>query len=289
MKYIIFPDIHGRTFWKDCVESYKEFDDISYIFLGDYLDPYEYEDIKTQDAIDNFKEILKFQIESKNPVYLLLGNHDLHYIYDNMVRSTRFDYYRAQEIKSIFTDAMKGNNMLQMDHTVEMNGKMIYFSHAGVSNLWIQHNKEKLYAKYQLEQNPDIDPGKNGWKELPSFNWLLESPNMNSNFIDTLGNISCFRWGNDPAGSMVWADWQEFMQVGAEIPGIIQVFGHTQQESYAINIEDKFYCLDVRRPFLLNEEGDITELDGSKIPQIDVDNYNEEKKKELEKLSMFFL
>ena len=33
---LIIPDIHGRTFWKECIKC--ECDEI--IFLGDYLDPY---------------------------------------------------------------------------------------------------------------------------------------------------------------------------------------------------------------------------------------------------------
>lgn len=285
MRYIIFPDIHGRSFWKDAVEAYKEFDDISYIFLGDYLDPYDYEDITPEEAIANFKEILKFQIESKSPVYLLVGNHDIHYMFDNAARSSRYNYQYKDEIESVFADAMTGNNILQMDHTVEINGKIFYFSHAGVSKEWVENNKKALYANHQLEKNFDID----SWKKLPSFNYLLESPSMNKNFVDALGNISCYRWGSDPAGSMVWADWQEFLFDTAKIPGMIQIFGHTQQEYYPININNEFYCLDVRRPFILSETGNLTELDGTSIPQIDIEKYQDEQKKKLELLSHFFL
>ena len=45
---LIIPDIHGRTFWKECIKC--ECDEI--IFLGDYLDPYNYEGISKQDALD---------------------------------------------------------------------------------------------------------------------------------------------------------------------------------------------------------------------------------------------
>ena len=56
---IIIPDIHGRTFWKSAVEQ-KEKDE-KIIFLGDYLDHYDYEKnsenelITTENAIENFK------------------------------------------------------------------------------------------------------------------------------------------------------------------------------------------------------------------------------------------
>ena len=39
---LIIPDIHGRTFWKECIKC-REYDEI--IFLGDYLDPYSFEGI----------------------------------------------------------------------------------------------------------------------------------------------------------------------------------------------------------------------------------------------------
>ena len=74
---IIIPDIHGRQFWKDAVKD-RENEDI--IFLGDYMDPYEEEEIGYNKALENFKEIIAFANEHKN-VTLLLGNHDIHYLF----------------------------------------------------------------------------------------------------------------------------------------------------------------------------------------------------------------
>lgn len=285
MKYIIFPDIHGRDFWKTTVEAYKDFEDITYIFLGDYLDPYQYEDIPMQKAIDNFKEILDFQINDSHNVVLLLGNHDLHYISNEMGAGSRFDYFRAEEIRKIFEDAIAGQNVLQMTYDVVIDGKRFYFSHAGVSDLWISNNKEYLYQEWELDNNPD--PNKNGYSDLPNFNYLFESKTMRDKFFKSLGDVSFHRWGPKNAGSIVWADWQEFIYDDSHIPGIIQVFGHSQQEHYPISINDEFFCLDVRRPFILNEDGKLTELDGTAIPQIDIDNFIEEEKKRIEKLMMF--
>ena len=70
---IIIPDIHGRTFWKDCVKGHEN-EEI--IFLGDYLDPYPAEWITRKEAILNFQEILEFKKAHMNNVILLLGNHD---------------------------------------------------------------------------------------------------------------------------------------------------------------------------------------------------------------------
>ena len=288
MKYIIFPDIHGRSFWKDTVEAYKDIDEkITYIFLGDYLDPYSYEEISMQNAIDNFKDILKFQLESKDNVVLLLGNHDLHYISTAVHPGSRFSYQYENEIHKIFKDALEGNNLLQMTYECRVNGKLFLFSHAGILMGWVNKNKKKLFEKWQYEElgldEKDID----SYKLLPSFNYMFESKIYREAFLSTMNDVSIFRGGSSSDGSMVWADWHEFITENP-LPGIVQVFGHTQQEQDPININDSFYCLDVRRPFLLSEEGIITEIDGRNIPQINVEEEQEKLKKYLDRLSAFF-
>jgi UDP-2,3-diacylglucosamine pyrophosphatase LpxH len=85
---IIIPDVHGRRFWKPAVQKYASeltSDQMHCVFLGDYLDPYEFEQQQemvgsTTDVINNFKEILKIKEALGSSVTLLLGNHDLHYI-----------------------------------------------------------------------------------------------------------------------------------------------------------------------------------------------------------------
>ena len=59
----IIPDVHGRQFWKDVIPRKDEFEKI--IFLGDYLDPYGFEEISNLNALDNFKEILEFKKSPK--------------------------------------------------------------------------------------------------------------------------------------------------------------------------------------------------------------------------------
>ena len=41
-RLIIIPDVHGRDFWRKAV---CENPDGEFVFLGDYLDPYGFEDI----------------------------------------------------------------------------------------------------------------------------------------------------------------------------------------------------------------------------------------------------
>ena len=104
---IIIPDIHGRNFWKEAVTGREE--DII-VFLGDYLDPYPHDfPDKTADEIweqtwNNFNDIIEFKKKHPSNVVLLLGNHDLHYIYPKMDDSSRYDYERASQIKEKFNE-----------------------------------------------------------------------------------------------------------------------------------------------------------------------------------------
>ena len=79
MKILVLPDVHGRSFWrKPCqdITTKRRYDKI--IFLGDYLDPYTFEDISVEEAIDQFKDILLFAKDNPK-VVMLLGNHDMPY------------------------------------------------------------------------------------------------------------------------------------------------------------------------------------------------------------------
>ena len=74
MKILVLPDIHGRRFWENAVENIDSCDKV--LFLGDYLDPYDFEDILVRKAIDNFRKIIDFAKSHPSKVVMLLGNHD---------------------------------------------------------------------------------------------------------------------------------------------------------------------------------------------------------------------
>jgi len=75
--WIIIPDIHGRSFWKEAVKGHEN-DNI--VFLGDHLDPYSFEGITPSQAQNSLEEIIEFKKAHMDNVVLLLGNHDLDYI-----------------------------------------------------------------------------------------------------------------------------------------------------------------------------------------------------------------
>ena len=59
---------------------------------------------------------------------------------------------------------------------------------------------------------------------------------------------------------MVWADVEEFEWSETRLSGVIQVFGHTMQEDGPRVIDHSVYCLDCKRPFVLNVSGEIMQI-----------------------------
>ena len=55
---LVIPDVHGRTFWKEAIVKYP---DLPVVFLGDYLDPYAYENITQEDALAKFQRDISLQ------------------------------------------------------------------------------------------------------------------------------------------------------------------------------------------------------------------------------------
>ena len=71
----IIPDVHGRSFWRRAVQDAPE--DGTVIFLGDYLDPYPWEEITPGDATRMLQEIIALKMARPDRVVLILGNHDM--------------------------------------------------------------------------------------------------------------------------------------------------------------------------------------------------------------------
>lgn len=229
---IINPDIHGRTFWKKSIQTDTLHESEKIIFLGDYLDPYGYENISRKEAIENFREIIDFKKEYEDKVVLLLGNHDLPYIFKEFDTKCRFDSSNAYTIGKLFHENYKLFNLV---FSCNENGVEYLFSHAGLMNSWQQRHKSIL---------PSCS--------VEDINNLLNSREG----IRCLCDVSFLRGGSDVTGSIVWSDVNEKLydknDATVERYGY-QIFGHSQQESYPI-IQDNWACLDCRQTFILDDK-----------------------------------
>ena len=245
---VIVPDVHGRGFWKDP----KEYD-CDVIFLGDYLDPYPFEGINNKDALENFKDIIEYMHGHENATFLL-GNHDLEYMIGTYICDCRRDYWNYNEIRDLFRE---NSDKFKLAVKRNYGGVDYLFSHAGVHPNWLEKYSGGMDLEYILNWeyvNPD-DP-----------NTEPESTNDIYNFNNELADVSHFRGGYDDIGSIVWSDIQEWEGITTD-DRLHQIVGHTYLKSSPIG-NDSITCLDCRRIFLIDENGNICEKDMKPIEKV---------------------
>ncbi len=215
---LILPDIHGRTFWIEPCKNKDNYDKI--IFLGDYLDPYPFEDISEEKAIENFKKIIRFKEKNTDKVVLLLGNHDCPYAFPAYYEFSdwhcRHSYDYHDEISRLFMENM---DLFQLSYVYEN----ILFTHAGVDSRWLE---EAVGCREK-----DIDKISDALNELAT----------SSEGLRKLYCIASSRGGCDRYGSCLWSDVDDIENdiesryttlVTKPIHRIRQIFGHTLQAKY---------------------------------------------------------
>ena len=234
---LVNPDVHGRTFWKDpIVDDYSQV-----IFLGDYLDPYPWENIDKKEAINNFKEILDLKKIFPDKITLLLGNHDTHYLFGN--DDCRIDSVNYDEIRNLF---IENYELFKIGIVLDK----ISFTHAPIHPEW----KNNSSVKNVLGETDDKSPE----DVINKLNNLWNKSVKKNNYLDinkVLGKASWIRGGLNNCGSPIWADVRELSDEDDPWPGYYQIFGHTQlREGPAIF--NHFACLDCRKPFEVLKEED---------------------------------
>lgn len=195
MKIIFVPDVHGRNHWKEF--PLNEFDLV--VFGGDYVDSF---DLKDEEIIRNLQDILQYKRDNPDKCILLIGNHDLQYIYSyesNGCSGFRYSYYHT--LHHIFRSDM------ELFQAAYQKGDYL-FTHAGVSSVW--WNKFWRNMQEWYDDEPEISKVINdGFKE---------------NIID-LYDVGYCRGGWCKSGGPFWADKSETMAY--MLPGYHQVVGHT--------------------------------------------------------------
>lgn len=235
---IVIPDIHGRDFWREAVKGNEEEE---MVFLGDYVDPYSYyEDVPEWEGMVALAEVIDFKKKHPANVTLLLGNHDLSYL-SPLVAADRHDDENHDIIKSLLK---KNLDMFDIVHEREIDGRRFIFSHAGILPAWLEANKD-VVGDMTLE------------KGVGRLNELFHAGVL----YKALGNVSAYRGGPDEAGSIVWADLNEHMDLLSKNNGvndnIFQVFGHTLQSLGRPLVMSTFACVDCKRAFMLNTSGEV--------------------------------
>ena len=227
---IIIPDLHGRSFWRSAIRELPK--NARVVFLGDYLDPYEDEWIYWTDAFEGLRDIIDFKDTHPEQVTLLLGNHDLHYLFPSLMGS-RYNAYKAAVIRKTFEENM-GHFQMAAEYVV--GGKRFFITHAGLHSGWLQTHANLFGPADSI--TADV------------FNKMM----FTEAFVEALSDVSVIRGGWCNEGSMVWADIEEYAW-SRQDDDIIQIIGHSKQMDGKPKTIGNVICVDCLKAFVLDEDG----------------------------------
>lgn len=222
MRTLVFGDIHGRLIWEDIIKKEKDIDKI--IFLGDYVTTHE--SISDEQQLFNFENILTYKEDNPEKVILLRGNHDL----------WKFSWGDCSPHPSSWLKKkllFKFDQFSRLSQWVYIQDNII-FSHAGVSQVWLDNNNLKLE-----------DINKQGWSEIFGF-----TPSRYSDY-----------YGESPTQPPTWIRPQSLINCAVE--NYIQVVGHTgvKEISNLHNLDNKYpniwLCDNLPNQYLIIEDNNF--------------------------------
>jgi hypothetical protein len=226
---IIIPDEHCRGLYKQVLNV----KDTPIIFLGDYMDPYNFDGTCDEQGIANLEEIFDFAKSNPN-VTLLVGNHDSSYIWSFMgFERTSYKFYSElhrlyRDNINLFKPCLRVNNVL--------------FTHAGVCNTWVevQNNRfEEDDSSFRITQDNIVDYIDN------EFTLALKDEfakgNLRYAYLESpIFDIGWSRGDGAPAGGPFWSDFYDDYK-DPENWTIKQIFGHT----LSVRMKDNYFLPDV--------------------------------------------
>lgn len=196
MKITCIGDIHSRHIYYNLIDDVMKDSDVV-VFLGDYVDPYSISKkkqkkdyYKIDDSLIILKDIIELKKKNKNKVILLLGNHDTHYLYDDVGYSSRYDDKNAGMIKMLYR-----NNKDLFQYCYQFGNHI--FTHAGITKSWIEYYKNILYDDFYLENN------------LSNLGEVLNNMSTKRYSNKILNSISYCRGGGDLYSGPTWSDYTE--------------------------------------------------------------------------------
>ena len=146
-KILAIGDVHGREVLSRI--RHADFDKI--IFIGDYVDTHYEADFTDEMFISNLRKIIQFKKHHPDKVVLLLGNHDIHYMYHEEVGEfTGFRPQMLDELKALF---LENSDLFRMAWEY----KNTLFTHAGLSNNWYQRLQRRHSRRVAKDQEADRD------------------------------------------------------------------------------------------------------------------------------------
>jgi len=199
IKLLAVGDLHGKSCWQAI--DFGQYDKV--VFMGDYVDSTNHSD---EEILDNLKAVIHAKLQFSEKVVLLLGNHDIQYVYYPDYRCSGFRRSMQISLTELFNQHI---HLFQIAYQV---GRHL-FSHAGVSSPW--YNRlltliDKIPLKDMLEKN--------------DLAVLLNALNKTWH-RGLLHEVGISRGGSKEFGGVTWADKEELRNYPLE--GYHQIVGHT--------------------------------------------------------------
>ncbi len=219
MKIAVIGDLHGKSCWKKLIEGrFDKFDKI--VFMGDYSDD-SWVTFTDDEIVNNLKDVIEFKKNHNDKVVLIIGNHDFQYIVGYPTAS-RYRKSYAKEMHKIFNDNSDIFNTIHIENNY-------IFTHAGITNGWIEYIKQKYDIK-----DVNIDN-------------IYDVVNIvYKNDKDDCNIASYRRGGGSEFAGILWADVGDLSEDAWK--GYNQVVGHNRvkpgsvikKDNYAIYMADHF-------------------------------------------------
>lgn len=240
MKILAIGDLHGKNVWK-LIADPEKFDKI--VFVGDYMDSWDKAD---EEMTTNLLDLIEFKKANMDKVVLLLGNHDIPYMYSYHQFPCSGHRYKMYPLwNQIFNDNQK---LFQIAYQY----KNYLFTHAGVTRKWYEAFKGLLNTM----------PSESLADQLNMLQYTAENK--------ALHLVGHLRNGRSKYGGVTWADQTEL--INWPLAGYHQIVGHNitfpplhyrfmdeeAHEDCSITFID---CLDKAKQFLvLDDHEEVEEL-----------------------------
>lgn len=216
MRVLSVPDLHGSSCWKTIDPA--EYDRI--VFLGDYCDSYT----KTDDEIvSNLRDIITFKLQYPEKVVLLLGNHDLQYVYEEpMFGCSGFRRSYLLKLRHVFHSSV---DLFKITHHEKIGKKNWVFTHAGITKTWLE--LMHLQAKSPAKLVHEINEWYSAFMRMSIRDKSIKEGDIErSKRMKDLMMVGRSRGGWGKTGGPLWSDFSEMIR---DFPGkFCQCVGHSR-------------------------------------------------------------
>ena len=250
-KNIYIGDIHGRDIWKEIVEEHKDADNI--VFIGDYFDSFNIPGVVQLRNARDIVEFKKFQeLDPTKKVYLLIGNHDIHYMrgIEGKGSTSGFNANMMYEFEMFFEE-----NKEHFQMCVQIGNRLC--THAGISETFL---KDTGYWSYDYEDYDGVGEFINDlYRHKPNEFTFGGYYDRNNTGFSPNG------YGDNEGQSPIWIR-PKSLQLSNKNSDLkkqyVQIVGHTQQDTIDIKGKStggRYYYIDTlpSGEYLIDEDGEF--------------------------------